>query len=50
MANYVETVGQTWVEFLEDLDAGLYDEETSEDEMLEQTIRDYNDAVCEVGY
>jgi heme oxygenase len=50
MANYVEEVGQTWTEFLEDLDAGLYDEAADEDEVLEQTIRDYNDAVCEVGY
>jgi hypothetical protein len=39
-----------WADGEFDPDQDEEEEEADEDERLEQTLRDYNDAVCEVGY
>lgn len=58
MSSYIAEVQETLGQFLQDLRDGYFDVEGGDEvidleaveENLEQTIRDFNEAVCEVGY
>jgi hypothetical protein len=55
--SYIAELHKIWDQFMQDLRAGYFDsepEEEQEDEevedgRLEQTVRDYNDAINDVG-
>lgn len=53
--SYIAELQETLLQFIQDLKDGAFDdepdewEEADEDEVLEQTIRDYNDSIAEVG-
>jgi hypothetical protein len=51
MALYIDEQYRAFLQALEDGEFDEWDEEDEEeDENLEATLRDFNDAVCEVGY